>query len=157
MPVRNIIDGKLSLKSVNETDFSLSLNEIRDEISALTVTLSSPAALAKMYGFSPVDHGISAEVFANAPQPVKMLRASNRLVLPIPFLPKIKFIPGSQLNFCPRSGPLKFLKFFNTVNSNLKIDSLNYPDYPADYSPGYIRAEIPEAVPVQLQRQHHLS
>lgn len=144
MPVKNIIDGKESLKSVNETDFPPSLNEILVETSALTVMLSSPETFANMYGFSFVDQGISDEVFANAPQPVRMLRASSKLVLPVPFFPKIKFIPGSQLNL--RSGPQKFLKFFSIVLSNLKIDSR---DYFQDYFQDCFQLEVLEAVRVR--------
>ena len=46
-PVKNIIEGSDSLKSVKEIVFSLSLRETRDEISAVTEKLSSPETLAE--------------------------------------------------------------------------------------------------------------
>ena len=54
-----------------------------------------------------------------APQPVNMLRDSRRFVLPVPLLPRIKLIPGSQ--FVLRSGPEKFLKLRMIVLSILKV------------------------------------
>ena len=47
--MRNITDGIDSRKSVNDTDFPLSLREIREEISAFTSKLSLPETCAEIY------------------------------------------------------------------------------------------------------------
>ena len=114
LPVRNITDGTARRSSVKDIDFALSLSEIRDEISALMSKLSSPETCpqAEALRFSP-DHDITPEVFANAPQPVRMLNASRRLVFPAPFLPRIKLMPGAHSVLS--SEPVKFLKFFTAV------------------------------------------
>ena len=105
---------------MNDNDLSLSLNDIRDEISALAVRLSSPEKCAAIYARLFVEcHEITLDVFVKAPQPVRMLKDSRRFVFPEPFFPRIKLIPGSQ--FVLRSGPEKFLKFRIIVLSILKV------------------------------------
>ena len=115
LPVRKIIEGRDKRRSVNDTVLSFILIDVRDEISALSVKSSSPERCAESLALC-FPHVITLRVFVNAPQPVRMLNVSRRFVFPEPFLPRIKFIPGSKLSF--RTGLLfiaRFLKSDETV------------------------------------------
>ena len=119
--VRNNIDGRDKRRSVEVIALPSSLNDIREDTSALTVNFSRPSpdtsAPAKARGNS-LPQVITFEVFPKAPQPDSMLKLSSRLVLPDPLRPRTKLIPGSHSTL--RSGR-KFLKFLTTEYMNFKI------------------------------------
>lgn len=119
--VKNIIDGKTNLKSVHDMDLSNNLIEIFDEIFALTVKFSSPETFAEINAFCfGLSHVIRFLVRENAPHPDRMLRDSNKFVLPLPFCPRIKLIPDSKFNLKPGAKFLKLL-IYRLVNFIIRI------------------------------------
>ena len=97
-PDRKSIDGIMRRISVEVMVFSSQRSEILDEILAVMMCLLSPeiSAPAKAGRSLPFQE-TTLLVLPKAPHPDNMLMDSRRLVLPLPFGPRIRLIPGSQL------------------------------------------------------------